>query len=76
MAQNRPAHAGILYMDRLALKAALRVLMSLQIGTRANTSDVDLVRAKALSAERDLDLDVIARHVAGRAMGRPPALQP
>ena len=66
-----PAHPCCnFFMDKPVLQAALRVLMSLEKGTRANASDVDLVRGNALEHELDLELDELARAVADRAMDR------
>ena len=69
-ARDRRTRVAILYMDKPVLQAALRVLMSLEKGTRANASDVDLVRGNALEHELDLELDELARAVADRAMDR------
>jgi hypothetical protein len=69
-ARDRRTRVAILYMDKPVLQAALRVLMSLENGTCANAFDVDLVRGNALPGERDVELDDLARAVAGRAMDR------
>ena len=61
MMQNKPL-----------LRAALRVLMSLENRTAANPVDIDLLRRSALPGEIDLDLDDLARTVACRAMDAKP----
>ncbi len=53
-------------MDRALLAAALRVLICSYDGRRAAVEDVNLLRAYAAHAERDFDLEELARSIAQR----------
>ena len=58
--------------DRPLLRAALRVLTSLEYREPTEASDIDLLRNNARPEDTDLDLDDLARCVAERAMAALP----
>jgi hypothetical protein len=55
-------------MDRQVLQAALRVLLSVHGGRHLVAADVELIRAHALSGEKDLELDDLAYAIANRLL--------
>ena len=54
--------------DRRLLRAALRVLAGLEYRAAVDPADIELLRRSALPTETDLDLDDLARQLAGRVM--------